>query len=99
MLYMIKKCVEPFKTRIWGSQNRFAFPWEEPVRASIKRVGLVISAGREHGTGMDHIASAPAPLKKKEYCHSHADNDVKANPFLFLHLQAKNKQHDDVQFV
>jgi hypothetical protein len=64
---MIKNCIEPesgeTKT-IWGNQNRVTFSWEKAVRASIiiwlVRVGLVISVDREHGTGMDHIASAPA---------------------------------------
>jgi hypothetical protein len=37
--------------------------------------------------GPHHICNSATP--KKEYCHSHADNDVYANPFIFLSLQAK----------
>jgi hypothetical protein len=62
MLCTHKNFTELFKTGIKGSQNRVTFPWEEAVRAFINiwlvRVGLVISIYREHGTGMDHIASA-----------------------------------------
>jgi hypothetical protein len=48
---MIKNCIEQFKTRIWESQNRATFPWEEAMRASINTwlvmAGLVKSVGRE----------------------------------------------------
>ncbi len=56
---MIKNCIAPFKTRVWESQNRATFPWEEAMGASINTwlvmAGLVKSVGRENGTGMDHI--------------------------------------------
>jgi hypothetical protein len=69
--------------------NRVTFPWEEAMRGSINIwlvwVVLVVSVDREHGTGMDYIASASAthPVTQvgyiavlinadyKEYCFSH----------------------------
>ncbi len=61
MLYVAKNFIELFQHKIWGSQNRDIFPWEEAVRASrniqLIRVGLVMSIDQEHGTRMDHIVS------------------------------------------
>jgi hypothetical protein len=35
MFFIIENCIEPFKTRICGSQDRVTFLWEEAERASI----------------------------------------------------------------
>jgi hypothetical protein len=64
MLHVIKNCIEPCKTGIWGSQTSQTFPWEESMMASMNiqlaSVEILISADQEQEPGIDHIASVLA---------------------------------------
>jgi hypothetical protein len=54
MSYMIKSCIELFKTGIWDSSDRAYSHGGEAMKASTN-IQLEISVDQENGTGIDHI--------------------------------------------
>jgi hypothetical protein len=69
--------MKPLRTVNLMLSSRATFLWEEAVRASMNiwliRVGLLISVVQEHGTGRDHIVSAPATHPDSSRLYINAD--------------------------
>ncbi len=79
MSCVIKNCTKSFNTEILDSENMVIFCGRKQrgsINIQLVRAGLVISVSQEHGTGMDHIVSAPATsrdLSRLYHCVNRAD--------------------------